>query len=57
MMQLHQPLLLSSYHHLVWLVLIGNNSKLNSFYSPSKLTMKSKHALAKKMLEEVKKIA
>ena len=34
--------LLSPYHHLVWLALIGNSSKLTFFYTPSKLIMSSK---------------
>ena len=34
--------LLSSYHHLVWLALIGNSSELTFLYTPSKLIMSSK---------------
>ena len=48
--------LLSSYHHLVWLVLIGNNSVLTSFSTSSELNMKLKYTSSKKMPEEVKKL-
>ena len=49
-------LLLSSYHHLEWLALIGNNSDLTSFSTLSELIMKSKHTLSVKTLVEVKEI-
>ena len=50
-------MLLPSYHHLVWLVLIGNNSVLTSLSTLSKLNIKLKHISSKKMLEEVKELA
>jgi len=49
-------LLLSSYHHLEWLALIGNNSDLTSFSTLSELIMKLKHTLSVKMPAEVKEI-
>ena len=48
--------LLSSYYHLEWLALIGNNSDLTSFSTLSELIMKSKHTLSTKMPVEVKEI-
>ena len=50
-------MLLLSYYHLVWLVLIGNNSVLTSLSTLSKLNIKLKHISSKKTLEEVKKLA
>jgi len=49
--------LLSFYHHLVWLVLIGNSSKLSSFSTLSKLIMKSKPTAGMKTPAEVKHLA
>ena len=49
-------LLLSFYHHLEWLVLIGNNSDLTSFSTLSELIIKSKHTLDAKTPAEVKEI-
>ena len=46
--------LLSSYHHLVWLALIGNSSELSSFSTLSKLIMKSKSTTGMKTPAEVK---
>ena len=48
--------LLSSYHHLEWLALIGNNSDLTSFSTLSELIMKLKHTLSTKTPAEVKEI-
>ena len=45
-----------SYHHLEWLALIGNYSKLTSFSTLSKLIMKSKHTSGVKTPAEVKEI-
>jgi len=50
-------MLLSSYRHLVWLVLIGNNSVLTSFSTSSELNMKSKYTSSKKTPEEVNELA
>jgi len=49
-------LLLSSYHHLEWLALIGNNSDLTSFSTLSELIMKLKHTLSTKTPAEVKEL-
>jgi len=48
--------LLSSYYHLEWLALIGNNSDLTSFSTLSELIMKSKHILSAKTPAEVKEL-
>ena len=48
--------LLSSYHHLVWLALIGNISKLSSLSTLSKLIMKPNHPGATKILAELKRL-
>ena len=45
-----------SYHHLEWLALIGNYSKLTSFSTLSKLIMKLKHTSGMKTPAEVKEI-
>jgi len=49
--------LLSSYHHLVWLALIGISSELSSFYTLSKLIMKPIPPVAPKTPAEIKRIA
>ena len=46
--------LLFSYHHLVWLALIGNISELSSLSTLSKLIMKPNHPGATKTLAELK---
>jgi len=48
--------LLSSYHHLVWLALIGNSSELSSFYTLSKLIMKPTPPAKEKTAAEIKQI-
>ena len=50
-------LLLSFYHHLVWLALIGNSSELSSFSTLSKLIIKSKPTAGMKTPAEVKHLA
>ena len=48
--------LLFSYHHLVWLALIGNISELSSLSTLSKLIMKPNHPGATKILAELKRL-
>jgi len=55
-MMLKLQSLLSFYHHLEWLALIGNNSDLTSFSTLSELIMKLKHTLSAKIPAEVKEI-
>ena len=49
-------MLLSSYHHLVWLALIGNSSELLSFYTLSKLIMSLKHTAGTKTPAEIRQM-
>jgi len=50
-------MLLSSYHHLVWLVLIGNSSELSSLSTLSKLIMKPLPTAGVKTPAEIKHLA
>ena len=50
-------MLLSFYHHLVWLALIGNSSELSSFSTLSKLIMKPKPTASMKTPAEIKQLA
>ena len=47
----------SSYHHLVWLALIGNSSELSSFSTLSKLIMKPLPTAGMKTPAEIKQLA
>jgi len=50
-------MLLSSYHHLVWLALIGNSSELSSLSTLSKLIMKPLPTAGMKTPAEIKHLA
>jgi len=47
----------SSYHHLVWLALIGNSSELSSLSTLSKLIMKPLPIAGMKTPAEIKQLA